>query len=561
MTNVHPELPFLFLSLGLCVFFAWLMRYRLRTLIPETSLRLATLFLSIQILLIVINIIRTWNGTDIIRVSLWGLTSESSFPSALSTLQLSLLSCLCFSIVFSSAYLSRVERAYWLVPGMGTAIMTLLEYEHRLIPESFLTSSFQVPAGILLTSATVARIRHYRGGSRRTFLLFLLIGLWIWALGALALDEVEDYCVIFRAFGDLCLSTSPLEETLEFLGILVALTGVAGYASEILTPARTQRLVFLSSVVLVALLLGALVRDRDWNYVEIRFLGKHYGRKISVDFADSALALRGWSSSSFSPGNYAPVDFWLHATRPLQDDFGFTVQLLDQESMAVVLTKNKRSDTPASQWQPGIRYSVFQKVLLFLPESIPTDRALWLTLSFWKTDENDFVSLPVDYSDYPLLGDTHVILDELVLPQPAQRASQGEAPGKFANGFVLQNASIPERAQAGAEMDVTFAWGTENNGSEDWIQFLHLVHEDSGALWNVDQMPLGLRLPTRLWYEGLRSSEVWQFTLPADLQAGRYAIYSGLYRLSDLQRLGVTLADGTQPVDARIPLGIILIEG
>ena len=74
-------------------------------------------------------------------------------------------------------------------------------------------------------------------------------------------------------------------------------------------------------------------------------------------------------------------------------------------------------------------------------------------------------------------------------------------------------------------------------------------------------MPLGLRLPTRLWYEGLRSSEVWQFTLPADLQPGRYSIYSGLYRLSDLQRLGVTLADGAQPADARIPLGTILIEG
>ena len=75
-------------------------------------------------------------------------------------------------------------------------------------------------------------------------------------------------------------------------------------------------------------------------------------------------------------------------------------------------------------------------------------------------------------------------------------------------------------------------------------------------------MPLGLRLPTRLWYAGLQDpARCGSFTLPADLQPGRYSIYSGLYRLSDLQRLGVTLADGAQPADARIPLGTILIEG
>ena len=196
-----------------------------------------------------------------------------------------------------------------------------------------------------------------------------------------------------------------------------------------------------------------------------------------------------------------------------------------------------------------------------MPEDIPTNRALWLALSFWKIEENEFNLLPVGFSDYPLLGDTHVILDELVLPETVASASLADAPGRFANGFVLQAASIPGRAQAGEELEVTFRWGAESAGSEDWTQFLHFEHDESGSFWNEDQMPLGLRLPTRLWYEGLRSSEVWQFTLPADLQPGRYSIYSGLYRLSDLQRLGVTLADGAQPADARIPLGTILIEG
>ena len=196
------------------------------------------------------------------------------------------------------------------------------------------------------------------------------------------------------------------------------------------------------------------------------------------------------------------------------------------------------------------------------PLILPTNRAFWLVLSFWQYEGNEALRpLPVTRSDHPLLGNSYIILDELVLPAPGTGDSQTDALARFANGFVLQAASIPERAQASEALEVTFRWGTESAGSEDWMQFLHLVHEESGALWNVDQMPLGLRLPTRLWYAGLQAGEAWRFTLPAELQPGRYAIYSGLYRLSDLQRLGVTLADGAQPADARIPLGTVLIEG
>ena len=110
-------------------------------------------------------------------------------------------------------------------------------------------------------------------------------------------------------------------------------------------------------------------------------------------------------------------------------------------------------------------------------------------------------------------------------------------------------------------MAIPFTWQADSEGREDWVQFLHFVHEESGALWNHDQQPLGARLPTRLWYEGLRDTETWQFTLPADLAPGRYAIYTGLYRLSDLGRLPVSDADGMPLPDARVPLGYLTITG
>ena len=69
-----------------------------------------------------------------------------------------------------------------------------------------------------------------------------------------------------------------------------------------------------------------------------------------------------------------------------------------------------------------------------------------------------------------------------------------------------------------------------------------------------DQQPLGPRLPTRLWYSGLADSETWRVPLPADVAPGRYAVYTGLYRANDKERLPAVGADGALFPDARIPL-------
>ena len=560
MSDSQLKLIFKILSLGLCVFLAYLARiksHRLRTLFPEWALRLIYLFLVIQILLLVINVALEHTGTNLFPRNLWHLDLERNIPSIVSTIQLMLLSILCLATGISSVKISWAERLYWLVLCLGITIIALIEYE--IIPRHLFEQSpwkFYLPSGLFVTAATRTMIMNTKG-QRRLLLSLLLGGLGVWALGALFVDNIRlnnTYTV-----------TVSLEETLETLGILVALAGVAGYMTRIVPQTLFRRKMLLinlclTSALIVILLLGSLVWG-DREYVGIRFLGKHFGRKISVDVDDGALALRGWSTGSLSAGTIPRVRLWLHTTRLLKNDIGFTIQLLDQESKAVIEETNKWSDRKADQWEPGIRHYFTQKILFALPGDIPTNRALWLALSFWKIEENEFNLLPVGFSDYPLLGDTHVILDEVMLPQPVASAGQKETPGRFANGFVLLAASIPGRAQAGGELEVTFGWGAESAGSEEYIQYLHFFHEDSGAYWTFDQMPLGLRLPTRLWYAGLQSSEVWRFTIPADLQPGRYSIYSGLYRLSDLQRLGVTLADGAQPADARIPLGTILIEG
>ena len=190
----------------------------------------------------------------------------------------------------------------------------------------------------------------------------------------------------------------------------------------------------LTSAIIVVLLLGSLVWG-DREYVEFVFLAN-----ILAARSLSTSTTARWPCAAGLPVPSAPVRYQgsvcgLHTTRLLKNDIGFTIQLLDQESKAVIEETNKRSDRKADQWEPGIRHYFTQKILFALPGDIPTNRALWLLLSFWKIEENGFSPLPVDSSNYPLLGETHVILDEVVFPETVVSASLAEAPGSFANGF------------------------------------------------------------------------------------------------------------------------------
>ena len=109
-------------------------------------------------------------------------------------------------------------------------------------------------------------------------------------------------------------------------------------------------------------------------------------------------------------------------------------------------------------------------------------------------------------------------------------------------------------------MIIPFSWQSDEDGRDDLVQYLHLLHEESGEWFVYDQQPLGSRLPTRLWYRGFADTETWQVPLPADLEPGKYRVFTGLYRTGDQQRVPATDMDGTPFVDARIPLGVLTVE-
>ena len=166
MSNSQLKLIFQILSLGLCVFLAYLARiksHRLRTLVPEWVLRLIYLFLVIQILLLVINIVLEHTDSNLFPVDLWHLDLERNIPSTLSTIQLMLLGILCLATGITSVKISRAERLYWLVLCLGITIIALVEYRNcypevgsrRSNPEMYILIAL---SGLFVAAATLSMI-------------------------------------------------------------------------------------------------------------------------------------------------------------------------------------------------------------------------------------------------------------------------------------------------------------------------------------------------------------------------------------------------------------------
>ena len=288
--------------------------------------------------------------------------------------------------------------------------------------------------------------------------------------------------------------------------------------------------------------------------IELRLLAQ----PASAEF-ESGIHMRGYRTEKSSGAT--SVQLYLSARKPDYFGLGYSIHLVDQVSGDSIASNDKWAELHHSIWVLGPDYvQVYRSSMeLTYPPQTPTNRALWVVLTLWREVGDEFVAQNVVSSDHKLLNDTQVVLSELVMPAEST-ASQTIPLAIFDNGVALDAAVLPERAEAGETMSITFDWRSDADGIEDYVQFLHLGHEDSGEWWAYDQQPLGPRLPTRLWYSGFADSEIWQVPLPDDLAPGRYNVFTGLYRTRDLERLSVEDVDGAPYIDALVPLGAITMK-
>lgn len=524
------------------IVFRWLMPR-----LSQVSRRLAAILLTAQLVVIVVSL--EHQPTSSFEYWLWHLDREWNIPSTLASMQLAFAGAVAIVAALLAIERQPQERLYLLAIGLLFLIMARDEYGnlHESIPHwEWMYAA--LGAALVVTTLIVA----WRG-RRRNWIWHgcFLAGLALSGFGALAFEAERQFC----GLGDVllvepCLEMYFIEETMEFAGIWLVLVALLGrFSTSSSAPTRRVRLALYAWPViwLFALFPSGSI---------LPITSQAIAQPAAIEF-ESGWGLQGYRIE----GGETDVSSHLFLSSRAWDDstIGYSLHLIDQVSGNSIGSHDSYLHQRLEfLLAPGYLPVYRQWSKLILPPAAPANRALWVTLTLWRAEDAAFLPLSVIASDHQRLNDTHVILDEFVLKAPATRRSFASV-ALFESGFALEQVRLPVSAQTGQMLDVTFWWRSDKDEMEDLAQFLHFIPAENGQQWGYDQQPLGPRLPTRLWYRGLADSETWAVPLPTDLKPGRYQVFTGLYRLSDLRRVPASDADGRPFVDARAPLGAITI--
>lgn len=426
---------------------------------------------------------------------------------------------------------------YGILPLVGA--LPSYKYVYLIAGGSALAATFYCA----LTAEQGARIWHVV-----MIAALLLIGTFV-----VIVDMMTDFCgTFFGAWISDCVRKYPIEESAENFAIWLALIAALGHLGNLAAARATGigKLLILASVVWFAIVLPT------------SRIAPQYGRSLARP------ANVAYSSGQYLHAFYIEqlvdevgVDLFLSPAQFGFENLGYSVHIIDQETRESVASKSGDADHRgqfflAPGWRPGYR----QRESIPLPEDARRNRILWVTLSLWRREGDEYPEKTVFTSELALLSDSSVILGEIVIPAEPLGPPEQPALALFENGFALRPVKVAEEAAAGDSLTITFRWHTAEPSRETYIQFLHFIHDETDSYWVYDHHPLGLRLPTRKWWPGLEDAETWVIPLPDDLRPGRYSLFTGLYRNDDKQRLPVSAADGSEFVDYRIPLGNLLIR-
>lgn len=516
--------------------------------LSRTSASLAGAMLLAQLLVIVLSL--EANVTSQFDVWLWDFHEEWNIPATLASAQLGMVGGVALIIAWLARGRPILHRCYFAGSGLVFVFLGLDEYLalHEVI-ESW--ERYYIGLGLVIVAATLLVARRSR---RATWLWHgcLLFGLALSVLGAMVVNALPIAC---ESLGPLridgCLEFYFQEETLELLGIWLALVAMLGHFSDsISTPRYRVRAILyaLPALWILLLFLNSLVPR-----LEVGLLAQ----PASVEY-ESGIRLHGYTIENQRESSR--IRLFVSARQREYLGLGYSIHLVDQVKGDSIASHDEWGDRQHGFWLFGPNFSPVygQWMDVQFPPGTPSNRALWVVLTLWRKKGGRFKPYTIRASDHQLANDAQVILGERVLRANSRNA--GGAPlAEFDNGFALDAVDLPQRARPGDTLSIPFTWRSDAAGEEDHIQFLHLGHLESGEWFVYDRHPLGPRLPTRLWYPGLADSETWQAPLPTDLAPGRYSVFTGLYRARDKERVPVTDADGESWLDARVRLGELTI--
>ena len=508
---------------------------------------LALIFLTAQIVAIVLSE-ATASASGLVHW-LWHLDIEWNIPSALASMQLALVGAAAILVAWLWTKPPAWQRLYFV--GIAIVFLYFAYDEFATVHEGnpYWRSNYRlIGFGIALSSALLALRNPWPS---RVWFFCLPLGLAIGGFGATVLDISTPQCGGQGAayiLGE-CAQILVLEESLELLGIWLALVAILGHLSGISpAPKAYLRILLFAAPALWMIFLSQ------------RNVISPVSTQVNASAFENDIWLHRHKVDTTTRPDRVRARLHLSGGGWQFSGLGYSISLLDGERMTVISDRDRFAHEQLEfKLAPGYVPAYLQVIDVEIPPETPTNRLILIVLTIWRQENGEFIRQKILATDQPQLSDTQMVLDEMVI-QSASGPPSATTLAAFDNGFALEAVELPACAVPGGIVDVNFAWRADSAGSEDFAQFLHFIHAESGAMWNHDQMPLGSRLPTRLWYSGLADSEIWRISLPADLPTGDYSLFTGLYRHSDLVRARAHSPDGGVFPDARIPIGSMPVQ-
>lgn len=123
-------------------------------------------------------------------------------------------------------------------------------------------------------------------------------------------------------------------------------------------------------------------------------------------------------------------------------------------------------------------------------------------------------------------------------PQPAAMAPTFPLSARFGQNVLLTGYDLDEsQVRSGGVLQLTLYWQAAGPAARPYTVFTHLVSGDGRLVAQQDNWPVQGQWPPTCWQRGETVIDPYHLELPADMVAGQYSLYVGLYDASDDSRL------------------------
>lgn len=469
--------------------------------------------------------------------------SEFALGALFSASQLLAVGLIAFVIARYVGYFTRIQRLYWVMLGVLFTVLNLDEYYvlHDSIDEKIFAVLAAIGMAVILGGYWI-NFRHERK-------LFLLLFGGLFVMGsALVSDAILPNTP----------PQSALEEFMEMNGVTLVLVGFLSFAQEKLKNTEYRHAKRIPLIVSTLWFVFLIIMFWVVPIIEHRL----FAQPIRVEYLDGDLALVGYrlDQNQAEPGDTIDLTLYWKVDRPVPDKMGVSAHLLTHPDVASV----SQSDHllviyyQTDAWIPGTITRLPAK--LQIPQDTQTPLSYWLQLTVWAVEGYSPTDV-VAYDDgwlldseslilrgFPVLSNENLLDDDLV-----------DAAYQFGDEFTLSAYGIPETLDSDDPMTLSFEWQTHSQDVDvQYTQFIH-VFDGGEFIVGIDVQPFDGRFPTSDWPANAQFTDTIDMSLPDDLPAGNYDVFTGMYDATSQQRLDVK-DDGTNLLNGLVQLGTVNVS-